>query len=237
MSEGREQPSPAPLPALVEREGSPATAVERNAVVAAKLVVALDRLARAQRQHRQTAASRLGLTPLQAELLSLLAAGPPPAHVVGELARELGVRQPTLTDSASALERKGLIVRRRLANDRRRTGLALTAAGHELASELSRSQAELIEALAGLAAEECTSTYVAVLGVIKRLVDSGIIEVARTCLTCRYFAPATETAGRHCTLLDMPLPDEALRVDCPEHEPAAAHALKTVPAPSPQQVG
>src|SRR5690554_5404810 len=82
--------------------------------VAVKMVAALDRLARAQRQLRQSAASRLGLTALQAELVTMLAAGPPPEHVVGELASELGVRQPTLTDSAAALERKGLLVRGRL---------------------------------------------------------------------------------------------------------------------------
>jgi len=204
MSEGRDQ---APL----------APAGERNAAVAVKLVAALDRLSRAQRQHRQAAASRLGLTPLQSELLTLLAGGPPPEHLVGELARELGVRQPTLTDSAAALERKGLIIRRRLASDRRRTGLVLTPAGHEAASELSRAQGELVDALAGLPADECTSTYVALLGVIERLVEAGVIEVSRTCLTCAFFAPATEGAGRHCTLLDMALPDEALRVDCPEH--------------------
>jgi len=226
MSEGHDQPptviaAAEPLPPQLQA-GASGTPLP-SAALAMELVVALDRLARAQRQHRQTTASRLGLTPLQADLLTTLAGGPPPEAVVGELARELGVRQPTLTESATALERKGLVVRRRLASDRRRTWLELTAAGHEVVRDLSQAQEELAAAVAAMPLEQSKTTYVALLGVIKRFVDAGVIEVARTCLTCRYLAQTPDSAGRagrHCTLLDLALPDQDLRVNCPDHEPA-----------------
>ena len=233
MTQGRDRRPPPPAPAQPEAVAGEARPAEPDSdfAVAAKTVAALDRISRALRRHRQAAASRLGLTPLQAEILALLAEAPPPAHVVGEVATELGVRQPTVTDSAAALERKGLIVRSRLPGDRRRTGLAITVAGREVAGELSRSHGQVVSALAGMADDGATSSYVALLRIIERLVDTGIVQVARTCLTCKYFAPATGAAGRHCTLLDMPLPDEALRVNCPEHEQVESRAPMTPATP------
>jgi hypothetical protein len=47
------------------------------------------------------------------------------------------------------------------------------------------------------------------------------VSVARLCLTCRFFGPdAHPGAARrhHCALLDLPLGDAALRVDCPDHQ-------------------
>lgn len=228
MSEGHDQPPT--VPAAAEplnpplQAGAPGSPLP-SAALAKELVVALDRLARAQRQHRQTTASRLGLTPLQADLLSTLAGGPPPEAAVGELARELGVRQPTLTESATALERKGLVVRKRLISDRRRTWLELTSAGHDAVLALSQAQEELAAAVAGMPLDQSTATYVALLGLIKRFVDTGIIEVARTCLTCRFLAQTPDSADRHCTLLDLALPDQDLRANCPDHEPAATFKL------------
>lgn len=52
---------------------------------------------------------------------------------------------------------------------------------------------------------------------------SGLITVARMCVTSRFFRrdvyPA-EASSHHCGLLDVPLGDSYLRVDCPEHEAA-----------------
>jgi hypothetical protein len=53
----------------------------------------------------------------------------------------------------------------------------------------------------------------------------GVVGVARTCPTCRFFRSTAEpnvAASNHCALLDMPLRPGDLRLDCPEHEPAAA---------------
>ena len=61
----------------------------------AKVVDALARLARGQRAHRQAVATQHNLTPLQLELLVTLGQAPPPEPLVGALARELAVTQPT----------------------------------------------------------------------------------------------------------------------------------------------
>jgi DNA-binding MarR family transcriptional regulator len=184
-----------------------------------KIVDAIDRLARGQRQFRQAIASRHGLTPLQLDLLSTVAAGPPPEPVVGMLAVELGVSQPTITDSLRALESKNLLVRARSMRDRRRTGVALTAGGLALAGELDRAQDRLRAAVAAIPRDLQETTLEAMLRLIGLLLDVGIIDVARTCFTCRFHRQWYDT-GHHCTLLGIDLHTADLRVNCAEHQPA-----------------
>jgi DNA-binding MarR family transcriptional regulator len=75
-----------------------------------RLMDGLDRFASAMRAEvRRSVASR-GLNPAQAAILRLLLARPAGLRV-RVLAGHLGVRQPTVTDSVIALERKGLVRR------------------------------------------------------------------------------------------------------------------------------
>jgi hypothetical protein len=63
------------------------------------------------------------------------------------------------------------------------------------------------------------------LDLIAGLHRSGVITVARMCVTCRFFR-RNQHAGaarpHHCALVDMSMADGELRVDCAEHEPSAA---------------
>lgn len=117
---------------------SEAAGGDRPAALAARVGAALERLGRARRIHRQGVATAHGLTPLQLDLLATLADGPPPLPYVGELAAELGVAQPTVTDSLNALVRKGLVRRRRDDADARRSLLTLTRGGDRVVAEILR---------------------------------------------------------------------------------------------------
>jgi DNA-binding MarR family transcriptional regulator len=194
------------------------TAGDPPDAIPAKIVAALDRLARGQRSHRQATASKLGLTPLQLELMRAIAGGPPPEPAVGLLALELGVSQPTATDSLLALERKGLLTRRREPTDRRRTTVALTDAGRRLVDQCSGADRDLREGVAGLDRSDQETMLEALLALITHLVNAGVIDVARTCLSCRYHEHHPGQAHR-CKLLEVDLPPAELRVNCPEHEP------------------
>lgn len=184
-----------------------------------KVVAALDRLARGQRSFRQAIASRHGLTPLQVELLTTLAEGPPPVPLVGLLASELGVTQPTVTDSVRALELKFLVERRTDSADRRRTTVVLTPTGRRLAADLAAADNELIDAVSALDRPSQEAALETVLTLIRHLVDTGTISVSRTCFTCRFHQQA-DTGEHRCTLLNLELPPAELRVNCAEHVPA-----------------
>jgi len=196
---------------------SEAAGGDRPAALAARVGAALERLGRARRIHRQGVATAHGLTPLQLDLLATLADGPPPLPYVGELAAELGVAQPTVTDSLNALVRKGLVRRRRDDADARRSLLTLTRGGDRVVAEIRRVDADVACAVEALPAPVQAATLEALLTVLAGLVDAGTVTVARTCFTCRHHRQ--RGAAHRCALLDCALPSSELRVNCPEHEP------------------
>jgi DNA-binding MarR family transcriptional regulator len=202
----------------IGRSLDPMPGTDRPGDLPGKIVAALDRLARARRAGRQALATGRGLTPLQIDLLSVLAGGPPPAALVGLLAREVGVSQPTVTDSLRALENKGLVRRDADPRDSRRTMVALTTTGHQLAADLADTDDALAEVIGRLPQDVQEATLESLLTLIARLVDNGTITVARTCITCRFHRHDGTT--HHCNLLGIDLPTRELRVNCPEHQPA-----------------
>lgn len=186
---------------------------------AERIVDALDRIARGLRTHRQAVAGGLGLTPLQLDLL--IAVGELPASAgpatPGVLAREVGVRQPTATEALATLEHKGRIRRGADATDRRRTVVELTDAGRAAVTEARLGRRLIEDRLREEPEGAQGASLETLLAIIGGLLDAGVLSVARTCTTCRFYE--RHDGGARCGLLEMPLPSTALRVDCPEHEP------------------
>lgn len=191
--------------------------------VADKVVDALDRIARALRAHRQAIATGAGLTPLQLDLLRTLGHAPPPRPTPGELAVELGVRQPTITDSIIALERKGHVTRHLDPADRRRLAVRVTPSGQALLDEAEHADRVLATTIAALGSAEQERLLGGLLTSISGLLDAGAIQVARTCTTCHHFNRISATEAR-CGLLQAVLGPADLRVNCAEHEPRLANS-------------
>lgn len=180
-----------------------------------KIVIALDRIGRGVRSHRQRVASDVGLSPLQLDLVLTIDEGLP-EPITGLLARELGISQPTATDSLLALERKGHVVRARSIEDRRRTVFALTDSGRSIAARARGHHGVLAAQLAELPAGKQGALLDSLLSLIEALVDAGSIDVARTCHSCRFFERG-DGESAHCALLQLPLPPPERRVNCAEH--------------------
>src|SRR5699024_8542713 len=138
-----------------------------------------------------------------------------------QAAAQFDVTAPTITDAVAALERKGLLRRRRQDGDARGGTLTLTPAGREVAGHLAGRDAPMVAA--GRARDHRTqdpllSTPFALIAVLQR---AGVVTVARMCVTCRHFRPGAHPgrpAPHHCTLLDTALAPAELRLDCPEYE-------------------
>lgn len=192
--------------------------IDRTGELPARVVAAFDRIANAQRSHRRAVAAVHGLTPLQAELLMTLAQGEPPAPTAGLLAQELGISQPTVSDSLQALTRKQLLTRKSDPTDSRRANFRLTPEGERVVSRLAAEDRVLMEAVAELPAGDQEALLAQTLTLIAGLVERGVVTVARTCLTCRFYEDAGDGSAR-CALLNAPLEASDLRVNCPEHEP------------------
>ncbi|MFV0375532.1 MAG: MarR family winged helix-turn-helix transcriptional regulator [Microbacterium sp.] len=183
-----------------------------------RLLAGIERLGRALRAGRQRIATAHDLSVLGLAVLERLHEQGPQRP--GDLAEELDVSQPTGSDAVGALQRRGLVERRRNPADLRSSLVHLTDAGGQVAAEVARELAPLLRVDAATAADRGTALRV-VLGQIARLQRDGVITVARTCFTCGHFDPG-DGAGARCLLLRRDLPDTDLRVDCAEHVPAPA---------------
>jgi DNA-binding MarR family transcriptional regulator len=193
----------------------------------ARIATALAKLALAGRHALGRRAAASSLSAIQSLVLERLARVGPTQ--VGELASQLAVTPPTVSDSVAALERKGLVTRRAMAEDARRVEVGLTPRGRKLASMQAEWPEVFAAAVAELRPEEKQVALRLLLRVIARLVEEGVVRDARMCVTCEHFRPHAHPGGaqpHHCALVDLPLSDEHLRVDCPDHVAVAREALR-----------
>jgi DNA-binding MarR family transcriptional regulator len=200
-----------------DRSGDEAS-VERIATGLHKVSLVLRQAA--WREHGQS-----GLTPTQAQLLTALAPSTD-GRRLSDLAAELGVTPATASDSLSALERKGLVAKRRAAEDGRALAATPTPAGRRLARRLALWPDVLLGALEELDASERDVFQRALVKMIRSLQAQGRIPVARMCVECRFFRPgvhADPRAPHHCAYVDAPFGDRELRLDCGDQLPLPPH--------------
>ncbi len=191
----------------------------------AKLVAALQRVGQALRVQLWDAAKQRGLSPTQLQVLLRLASDPPARRRIGVLAAELDVTHPTVSDAVAVLRRKGLIERQ---GDARRAPLALTSRGWETANAVTGWLDRTRAVLARLPTDDKQRTLRVARDLIADLQRTGVITVARMCATCRFFRRGAHPSApqpHHCALVDAPMADAELRIDCAEHEPATEPAL------------
>ncbi len=190
-----------------------------------KLVAALERTGHALRVLLWEQAKGHGLSPMQVQLVLRLAAEPPERRRVGALAGEFDVKAPTVSDAVAALRRKGLVASESVEGDRRAQQLALTEPGRRLADELAAWADTVLAQLAGVGDADKAAALALLLDVVGGLRRAGVLTVARTCTTCRFFgrdAHAGSAHPHHCRLLDTAMAAAELRVDCVEHEELVA---------------
>jgi DNA-binding MarR family transcriptional regulator len=202
-----------------------------------RVTTGLAKVGIALRQQAWAEAGGRGLTPTQGQVLALLRANPAGLRP-GALARQLGVTQPTASDSVAALQRKGLVAKTPMAGDGRAVVVRLTPAGVREAAAAAWPDF-LLEAVDELSAAEQAAFLRALVTMIRTLQERGRIPVARMCVSCRFFQPfrhVDPARPHHCAFVDAPFGDGELRLDCPDHAAAppeqAAHTWHAFRAPT-----
>ena len=102
---------------------------------------------------------------------------------MSELAREFDLARATVSDAVGSLEKKGLIRREPWPDDKRVTTLRLTHTGKHTARELAAWANVVEEHLKGRSPEEKEAVMRFLMGLIGSLQKSGLITVARMCVT------------------------------------------------------
>jgi DNA-binding MarR family transcriptional regulator len=192
---------------------------ERHPSLDAKIVGALDRAGEALGVLARRAAAAHDLSVTQMRVLARLYAGPPPEALTSELARELDVSGPTVSDTLAALRRKGLVKQSADPADRRRRVLRLTPSGHSVGLAVTRWTAPAEVATSRIPQADGEALLSALLDVLARMEAAGLISVTRACTTCAHFSrdKATGRLALHCGYFGSTLRPSDLRVDCAEH--------------------
>ncbi|MGI6247660.1 MAG: MarR family winged helix-turn-helix transcriptional regulator [Pseudochelatococcus sp.] len=182
----------------------------------------MTRIATAMRADDWQRAKAAGVNPTQYAILDHLD-GRPAGLSVKDLAFQLGVSQPTATDSIAALERKGLIVKHPDPVDRRSVNILLTEQGRA-ALEAGHAVTGIAEqAVASLVPDEQEHLLVTLIAMIRHMQETNAIPVQRMCVSCRYFRPHAHAGAarpHHCNFVDAAFGQQDLRIDCREHETA-----------------
>jgi len=193
--------------------------------LAQKLGHAFNRVQVAMRADSWEAFGQNDLNPTQGQILLLLGRRSEGLRL-SEIAAELAVSAPTVSDSVASLVEKGYVSKTRAKNDARAIAVRLTASGKRLVSRLDSVGGTIAAVIESLPEAEKVQLYKTMLRMVRELQVAGKIPVARMCVTCRHFRPNVhENAERphHCALVDAAFGDQTLRSDCPEHEPADEH--------------
>ncbi|MFC5387010.1 MarR family winged helix-turn-helix transcriptional regulator [Aquamicrobium segne] len=190
--------------------------------VHARIVEALERIATALRADDWVRARSAGVNPTQLAILRLLD-GRGPGWTVKELSLQLGVSQPTATDSILALERKALIEKRTDPVDGRAVRIVITGAGRAVVRAGGEAAGAVDRATAALDDDDQEQLLVQLVSVIRQLQEQGAIPIQRMCVSCPYFRPyahADAAKPHHCNFVDAAFGQQDLRIDCRDHETA-----------------
>jgi DNA-binding MarR family transcriptional regulator len=191
----------------------------------------LDRICAVMRAEEWTIAGTAGLTPTQIHALTFIAGRAAIGARVGAVAAQLGVTQPTATESIAALVRKGLLTKTADPEDPRAVSVRITPSGRDVVRAIGLAITATERAIETLSQDEQASLLRSIVKTIRALQVAGAIAPQRLCVTCKYFrahAHADRRNPHHCDYVDKAFGVEGLQLDCAEHEAAPAAQQQAV---------
>lgn len=186
-----------------------------------RIATGLHKIGLAMKQQAWQQANEDGVSATQGQILAALATHGPLTGT--ELSQRLGVTLPTISDSVRVLVEKKLVTKAPDPRHPRASLLTLTKRGAQLGARARSWPEFMAAAVADLTAEEQRAFYSGVVKMVRTLQEQGLVPLSGMCVTCTHFRPHIRTGPtpHHCALVDAPLANEHLRLDCPEHELAA----------------
>ena len=197
-----------------------------------RLVSGLSKIGLAMKSKTWRRPGRAGVGPLQVQVLTYLRSCPDQAATVSTIARELAVKLPTASEVIRTLSEKRLVRRVQREADHRLVRVYLTPRGAQAGTLKTGWPEMLAAATKELTPHEQASLLAALVKLIKGLQQQGEIPIVRMCPSCQYFRPNGQKSGEalyHCQFFDASFGEESIRLDCPEHAPAAMlHAKRAM---------
>ena len=188
--------------------------------ISIKVTQALERISEVFKVLLWEKAKVHGLSPIQIQILLFIDSHDQELASVSHLAQEFNLTKPTISDAVKTLTNKNLLARSYPYQDNRRHVLVLTPEGKKLIGQLSDLSAPVSNKLDEQSEKELTQIYASLVKLVDKLNRDGIIQVQRHCLGCKHYG--SSKTDHYCNLLNIPLHDGDLRLDCPEFETSQA---------------
>jgi DNA-binding MarR family transcriptional regulator len=135
----------------------------------------------------------------------------PRSCTIGSIARRLSVTPATATRLVDALERKGLVRRVRLEEDRRTVRVEPTEEGRKVVGEIADIGEELERLVRILPEGEQEALAKGLKEVLKAMQQAGYVTASGTCRGCSFFQPEAypgEKRPHYCALTGERLSEE-----------------------------
>lgn len=186
--------------------------------VDSKIVVGLERIAEAFKVSLWNENKKNGLSPIQLQILTFLLYHPEELRTISNIAIEFNTTKASISDSVKVLEKKSYITREKSKTDFRISKINLTEIGKEIALETSKFADQIEKIISYIPSGKKEILLDALMEIIHKLFIKGIISIQRMCLTCSYYVKTQDSENFICTLLDLPLKTNDLRVDCNKYK-------------------
>lgn len=188
----------------------------QNEDLSAKITAGFERISEAFRVLLWEHAKSTGLSPIQIQILIFVKYHTLERATVSHLANEFNVTKPTVSDAVKVLSQKKLIKKTPSAADKRAYFIALTSKGQKIIADAESFAQPIHNLVSDLSSIEQRQLYNHIQGFIQSLNQSGILSVQRMCYNCRFYRKTAQ--GHYCTLMDISLKKNDIRIDCPEFQ-------------------
>ncbi len=186
---------------------------------AERILIGLSKVSLALKSQSWQDAGQQGLSPTQAQILSLLEANGSEGMGLSAVAKGLAVTPATASDAVRVLSEKGLVQKIRSPQDGRAITITLTPKGKSTAAKTSCWSDLFLDAVGELSELEQTVFLRGLIKMILKLQESGQIPISKMCVTCRFFQAnryPNSDRPHHCDFVDAAFGDRNLHLECPE---------------------
>ena len=187
---------------------------------ASKVLVALERISKAFHSLLWDTAKKVGLSPIQIQILIFIGYHKKELSTISHLAKEFNLTKPTISDAVKTLEHKKLLKKSISISDKREYYISLTKQGKNIHSIVENYAEPIKNDLLDADQSDIDNLFTIISKVIYKLNRSGILTVQRTCYGCKFYSEKKE--NHYCELLKKTLLDNEIRVDCPEYKKRVA---------------
>jgi len=183
----------------------------------AKIVAGLERISQVFKVLLWEKAAQFGLSPIQIQLLIFIRYHSKEKATVSYLAKEFNVTKATISETVKVLEKKNYIVKNSNTRDSRSYAIGLTDEGLKIVSSTENFTYPLTDSISTISQKEKIILWKNISSLLYELHLSQVIKVESSCYSCRFYTEKNKE--KHCSLMDLKLETQNIRLDCREHEP------------------